>query len=247
MVKLVDDLNFYDLSSFEEDIFFHRIRSDFSVIGRFPENLFYVCESDNGITAVLSKIGGTVTISAKDSADFEELNEFVQMVGFSTILCDAQFSCCFDGKKKSGKIMKIKSDERFESSAEILDAQELKAAYPILEKCFKNLPDFSHWFVNTCYGVTHNSVIFSGIHCEKELVSVAFTLFVTDKTAVLSGVATLPSYRNRGYAMEIVKKLLDVNRGKDIYLFLENPIIEEYYAQLGFTPYKMWSEIENVL
>lgn len=247
MVKLVEDFKLYDLSSFEDDIFFHRIYSDFTVIGRFPENLFYVCESDNGITAVLSKIGDIITISAKGDADFEELNEFVRMVGFSVILCDNEFSCHFDGKKRSGKIMKIKTDESFGSSAEILKEHELKSAYPILKRCFGNLPDFPHWFVNTCYGVIHNSVIFSGVHCEKELVSVAFTLFVTDKTAVLSGVATLPEHRNRGYAMEIVKRLLDENRGKDIYLFLENPVIEEYYAQLGFSPCKMWSEIENVL
>ncbi len=247
MIKLTEDLTEYDLSFFEDDIFFQRIYSDFLTIGKFPKSFFYICVDDNEITAVISKICGVITLSAKENADFEEINEFVRVIGFSTILCDFSFSCHFDGKKTSGKIMKIRTDEKFGSNAEILRTDELKEAYPILKRVFRKVPDFPDWFVNTCYGVIHNSVIVSGVHYNQKLVSVAFALFVTERTAVISAVATHPEHRNRGYAMEILKKLLDENTGKEIYIFLENPLIEEYYGKLGFVPCKMWSEIENVL
>ncbi len=248
MIKLTDNLNEYDLSLFEGDIFFHRIYSDFSIIGKFPESLFYICLNDNDeITAVISKIYDVITLSAKENADFEEINEFVRVVGFSTILCDFNFSCHFEGKKRSGKIMKMRTEEKFGSKAEILPANVLKYAYPILKRVFRRVPEFPDWFVNTCYGIIHNSVIFAGVHYNEEIASVAFALFVTDTTAVISAVATRPECRNRGFAMEVLKKLLDENTGKEIYIFLENPVIEEYYAEIGFVPCKMWSEIDNVL
>ncbi len=248
MIKLAENLNDYDLSLFEDDIFFMRIRSDFDVMSRFENVFFYVCKNQAEITAVISKVSDVITISASEDADFIEINEFVKAVGFTTILCEDKYAYHFEGEKTSGKIMKIRADESLESYAEVLKADDLKNVYQLLKKVFLGkIPDFSDWFVNTCYGVIHNSVMVAGIRSKDEFVAVAFALFVTEKTAVISAVATHPEHRNRGYAFEIIKKLLNENKGKEIYLFLENPLIEEYYAKLGFVPFKMWSEIRNVI
>ncbi len=246
MIKLVDSFDEYNFDSFE-DVFFHRIYSDYSAIRQFKDVFFYVCENDGAITGVISKVDGVITMSLRENADFEELNEFVKVIGFTTILCEEKYSCHFDGKKKSGKILKLRIDEVFGSNAELLETYDLKNVYPLLKRVFRKVPDFPGWYVNTCYGMIHNTVISAGVRVDGKIVSVAFALFVTEKIAVLSAVATHPEHRNRGYAMEIVKKILDENRGKEIYLFLENPLLEEYYAKLGFVPYKMWSEIENVV
>lgn len=246
MIKLVDDLYEYNLNLFD-DIFFHRISSDYSEISRFENVFFYVCENNGAITGVISKVDGVLTMSLNDNTDFEELSEFVKVIGFTTILCDEKYSCYFEGKKASGKIMKLRTDELFGSNAELLRTHDLKNVYPVLKRIFRKVPDFSEWFVNTCYGMIHNTIMAAGVRAAGEIVSVAFMLFVNDKKAVLSAVATQYEHRNRGYAMEIVKKLLDENRGKEIYLFLENPVIEKYYGELGFVPCGMWSEIENVL
>ncbi|MBQ2829044.1 MAG: GNAT family N-acetyltransferase [Clostridia bacterium] len=248
MIKLTENLNEYDLSFFENDIFFLRIRSDFDVMSRFENVFFYVCMNQAEITAVISKVSDVITISASEGADFDEINEFVKVVGFTTIICEDKYAHHFEGEKTSGKIMKLKAYDSLESYAEMLNTDDLKKVYRVLKTVFwGKVPDFSDWFVNTCYGVIHNSVMVSGIRSKDELVAVAFALFVTEKTAVISAVATHPEHRNRGYAFEIIKRLLNENKGKEVYLFLEDPLIEEYYAKLGFVPCKMWSEIRNAI
>ncbi len=246
MIKLVDNFKDYNIKGFD-DVFFYRIMSDFNTIRQFDNVDFYVSLIEDDVTAVMSKVNGVITISAADNADFQEINEFVKVIGFTTILCDEKFSSSFIGKKTSGKILKLSAGKSFSSDAELLDTNNLKEIYRVLKRVFKRIPDFSDWFVNTCYGMMHNSVMSAGICTNGKIVSVAFMLFISEKAAVLSAVATLPEYRNRGFAMQIVKKLLNENKDKDIFLFLENPLLEEYYAELGFSYCKMWSETENVI
>ena len=183
MIKLVEDLNGYDLSFFEDDIFFQRIYSDFNTISKLKDVFFYVCEEESEITAVISKVFGVITVSAKDNANFEEMNEFVKVIGFTVILCDNEFSCHFDGEKTYGKIMKFRTDAPLGGGGELLPAEKLRSVYRIVRENFRRVPDFSEWFVNTCLGMFRNSTMLAGVYQQEAIVSVAFALFITEKTA----------------------------------------------------------------
>ncbi len=247
MIKLIDNFDEYDFSSFEDDVFFQRIYSDYMSLSVFENVMFYVCENDTSTEVVISKIDGNVTVSAKDNASFEEIKEFLNIVGFSKILCDRRFSCFFDGTESHGCILKLKSDEIFNCKAVILDSDHLKNMYLLVEKVFETKNDFLPWVADLSHRLRHNSATLCGIYSDEKIVSGAFSLFETEKSAVISSVATHYEARHKGYGEDVVKALLNKNFSKTVYVFTENEITEKWYKKMGFTSYKMWSEIENVL
>ena len=86
-----------------------------------------------------------------------------------------------------------------------------------------------------------------GIFKDKKLVSVAFTDFESQNEALIVGVATRPSYRNRGYGSDLVKYLSSVlqKEKKQVFLEYESEIAGNIYKKLGFeiidSVYKYWS------
>lgn len=247
MIKLIDNFEEYDFSSFENDVFFQRIYSDYSIMSSFDDSLFYVCMVEEKICAFISKIGGNITVSCSDVSVCDEINEFAKMIGYSRILCDYVISSYFDGKKTSGNILRFENDYSYECKANRLYTENLKDMYQLIVKNFNVDIDFPQWFVDMSYRLRHNSAKFYGIYEDEKLVSGAFSLFETEKSTVISSVVTDENYRCKGYGENIVKSLLNENQNKDVYVFTENDKIKKWYEKMGFVPCKMWSEIENVL
>ncbi len=247
MIKLTDNFELYDFSSFKDDVFFQRIYSDFKTLSSFEDVMFYVSLNDDEITAVISKVSGNITLSAKETAPIEEINEFFNVVGFSKILCEEKFARYFDGQKTEGNILKFSENEHYGYKAKLLYTENLKDMYVLLKEVFGIDADFSYWFTDMSYKLRHGGASFCGVYEENRLISAAFSLFETEKSAIVSSVATDNSYRCRGYGERVVKTLLDKNFGKDVYVFTENEKTENWYKKMGFVPCKKWSEIENVL
>lgn len=246
MIKLIDNFEEYDFSSFENDIFFQRIFSDFKTLSCFDDVMFYVCITED-IVAVISKVGGNVTLSAKKTAPFEEIREFLNVTGFSKILCSSEFSEYFEGRKKHGNILKTRDDNSDFCKAQQLYSENLKDVFYIVEKVFGFDGDFLMWVADLSHKMRHNSAHLYGIYCENKLVSSAFSLFETEKSVVISSVATLEEYRCKGFGERIVKTIIEENKDKDVYVFTENEKTDNWYKKIGFVPCEMWSEIENVL
>ena len=247
MIKLIDNFEEYDFSSFEKDVFFYRIYSDFKTMSDFDEALFYVCINDEKINALISKVGSTVTVSCSDISVCEEINEFAKVIGYRKILCDRSISFCFDGEKLWGDILRLNSEDDFNSKAKQLYTENLKDMYYLIKKNFNVEIDFPEWFVDMSYRIRHNSAKFYGIYEDDKLVSGAFSLFETENSAVISSVVTDENYRCKGYGEDIIRALLNENKSKNVYVFTENDKIKKWYEKMGFIPDKMWSEIENVL
>lgn len=247
MIKLIDNFEEYDFSSFEDDVFFGRIYSDYKTMSCFDDALFYVCIEDEQIYGFISKVGSDITISCINDSICKEINEFVKIIGYNKILCDKSISVCFDGEKTSGEILVINSNGNYDCKAKQLYTENLKDMYQLIIKNFSVDIDFSQWFVDMSYRLRHNSAKFYGIYVEDKLVSGAFSLFENEKSAVISSVVTDDNFRCRGYGEDVVKSLLNENQNKDIYVFTENEKIKNWYKKMGFVPCKMWSEIENVL
>jgi predicted GNAT family acetyltransferase len=75
------------------------------------------------------------------------------------------------------------------------------------------------------------------------IVSTVATTAETQTNAMVVAVATLPQYRNKGYASSLMKALMQeyINkRGKSLCLFYDNPQAGAIYMRLGFTPIGTW-------
>lgn len=245
MIKLIDNFEEYNFSSFENDIFFQRILSDYKTLSCFDDVIFYVCE-DEEISAVISKVGGNVTLSAKETAPFEEIREFLNVTGFSKILCNNEFSEHFDGRKEYGKILKIQGGCNFSCKAEKLYSENLKDMHGLVCNVFGFDGDYFTWIADLSHRMRHDSAHLYGIYCDDKLVSGAFSLFETEKSAVISSVATLREYRHQGFGERVVKTVIAEN-SKELFVFTENERTESWYKNMGFVPCEMWSEFENVL
>ncbi len=247
MIKLIDNFDFYDFSSFQEDVFFHRIYSDYKSLSAFEDALFYVSVNDEKVDAVISKIGSDVTISADKNAPFDEIYEFLNVIGCSVILCEESFSEPFHGEKTKGKILKIDCNVTNDCKADLLYTENLQDMYKLQKDVFDISFDFPFWFADISHRIRHGAADFCGIYDCDLLICGAFALFKTNKSAVISSLATKESYRRRGYGENVLKRLLNENLSKTVYVFVENEKVENWYKKFGFTEYKQWSEIKNVL
>lgn len=247
MIKLIENFNEYDTSDFEQDVFFQRIRSEFNVSSSFNDSLFYVSCNDVCIDAFISKVDGNITLSALDNAPFEELSEFFNIIGYSVILCEKKFSHFFHGEECSGSVMKNDVSVQIFHETDVLCSENLRDVYKLVSRTFDTKHDFMFWFADMSHKLRHGAAHVCGIYENSELISCGFSLFETADSAVISSVATEKTFRTKGFGSEVVKRLLSLNEGKSVYVFIENENLKSWYSKLGFAEYKNWSEIKNVL
>lgn len=247
MIKLVENINDYDLTQFESDVFYFRILSDYKTLSVFENAMFYVSMDNDNINGVISKIDGDVTLSLCNISPLEEIKEFINLIGYSKILCNEDYSHAFDGNKTKGSILKALGKSGNLRKVKELYTEDLKDAYKLIEEAFEIKLDFMSWFADISHKMRHGGARSFGVFEDGNLVSVAFSLFETEKSAVLSSVTTKKLYRGCGFGEMAVKKVLSENVQKDVYVFTENEVAENWYKKLGFEAIGIWSEIENVL
>lgn len=83
-----------------------------------------------------------------------------------------------------------------------------------------------------------------GLFEENKLICSAYTSATTTSGAMVVGVATLPEYRNRGYASALVSQLCShcFDSGLEfLCLFFDNPKAGAIYKKLGFEALDRWA------
>ncbi len=247
MIKLADNLYLYNLEKFRTDVFYSRILSEFKTLSVFEGSMFYICLNEDNVTGIISKIDTNVTLSLTEEAPLEEINEFLNIVGYSKILCDNRYSSAFIGDKNCGKILKASLAEKTDCKVHELYSENLKDAFELIQDSFDLKLDFVSWFADISHKIRHGGARLFGIYEGDLLISCAFSLFETETSSVMSSVTTRKEYRKKGYGELLVKSVLSENNNKDVFVFTENKDVESWYKKLGFTEVCLWSEIENVL
>lgn len=74
------------------------------------------------------------------------------------------------------------------------------------------------------------------------MVSMASTTAENTFSAMVVGVATLESYKKKGYATACMVKLCDqlLSEGKELCLFYDNPEAGAIYKRIGFEDIGFW-------
>lgn len=230
MIELLDE-NFSAAFYGKKDIFSVKIFSLLSAYGTgYPFIRFYAQKINGCITAVMCVLDNDITLSYIDeSADKEEIREFVNVIGFSTLLCDSCFH--LNGQYETGIIMS--SSKKPELSCNYTYVDE----YPYLFDLFNFVDyadvDFESWYVDISHRIRHGCAKAVTLNFDDEIISSAIFSSIYNNDAILTSVQTKPEFRKSGYASALVSAMCCDVAGT-VYLMRESNKNESFYKRLLF-------------
>ena len=197
---------------------------------------FWYSESDGKISAVLNLDASLLTVSGMTD-DADELFEFIRMIGANSVYSDAHPK--FKAKNvKRDEILIYKGNEKI-AEAKDIDSENIKNIFPVIYE--STPPDeqkiiFGSWYPDISLKIRRGLIRSKGIICDNKLVSCAVTCSENDKSAIITGVATLSKYRHNGFAGECVIALSNElkNENKRVYLITDNEKTKKWYGEMGF-------------
>ncbi len=223
-----------------------RVKSLLTAYGQYARLLdfWYQTNESNNTTAYIVRYGGEFIADILPKADVNEIIDFCKMAGGTVLMCkDIQHS------NNKGIVMKLDKLADCNIELDISDNVDLNDYYQILRqnasKSFP-LPDYEDYYVDLNHRLRKNTAVILGIYLNSKLVSCCVSTAVDNNSAVLSGVATLHSYKKQGYGSAVVfavcKKL--ICNGKDT-IFIQRAVDENYdfYKKIGFKNFSYFEQI----
>lgn len=249
MVKCVEKGDRAFLEFCDRDVFGTRIKAYFNCYSTDYDfvKFWMQTDEDGNVTATISRVDGDMTLCAYD-ADFEELLQFVKIVGFTTIQCRRDVAKNFtDDETLWGYVVRYENITA-ERDVVLKDDYELKEIYNIIKSAnLTGVGDYMPWLSDTTFRINRNTAIPSLAEADGKAAGCAMVLFRTDKAALLGAVATVPEFRGRGIAGALVTRLAnkELEEGKRTELLCKNDSIVDFYKSIGFTVKDEWSLITD--
>ncbi|MCM1285630.1 MAG: GNAT family N-acetyltransferase [Acetobacter sp.] len=236
MIKIIE--NGAELNKLcTNDLFEIRIKSLLMAYDTKYDFARFYCQYDNNfnVTAIISKLDGDYTVSHNNNCDFSEIEEFIRVLGYTSVLSDDKF--VYNGSFEEGIIMSC--NKKAEIPLENCSIDE----YPKLMDLF-NLDDyeeadFENWYVDVNHRIRHNCAKAYSVNVKNEIVSSAMLSSIYNDSAILSSVKTYPEFRRMGYASKLVNYMLNDVKGT-VYLMRNQNKNEEFYSKLGFKNIGKW-------
>lgn len=233
MLKLIDGISSLDF--LPADPFSAVITAMASTYGTdYGFARFYV--QDN--RAALSIVDGNVNIFASADADIDEIREFLNVVGYSSVrgekgvidrlgldIADSSYIVEYAGKSVP-------------APAGFTDSREPREIYSLLTLSGFDMGDFNAFSQDVCIRLNKGTASFGGI-AEDELYCCCFRLFEGSKSILLGAVATHPDFRGRGLASSLVPYMADSK--KPSFLFTRNDALLDFYINCGFEEKGRWA------
>lgn len=206
--------------------------------------MFWEQIADGKITAAVSKIDGDMTVCVSENADFDELSEFVRIIGFATLFSQAEIFKKLKLDCVHGDILKLTGETGKDSRV----TSDVEPRFLYETVCSAN-PDkalegeYLEWLSDFTFRQRRDMLRAVGIYDGDELVSCAMTSAETETSAVISGVATKEKFRRRGLAegcvLTLADKLKAMNKDS-IFVMTESSELTKYYEHLGFEKISEW-------
>lgn len=232
-IENISQFNEYDLI----DIYSIRILSLAKSYGcNYSFARFYrQLNDDNNVTAILSFLDRDVTLSFKNEADKDEIIEFLDVIGFDTLLCDDSFDLSID--YEDGCVMSFDKKDNIDCQYyEINCYSELLKLYNFINHSDNNFDD---WYVDINHRIRHKTSKAIATKIDDKIISSAILSSIYNDSAILTGVETDENYRRKGYASNLVSSICNEVNGK-VYLMREKNKNESFYKKLGFKNIGKW-------
>lgn len=244
MVTLCND--FSELDFLPADAYAARITALFKTYGSSQSfAMFWVQRTDDIPSAAICRVDGSMTVCACENADFEELECFVNAVGFLSITCDSE---CMKklGFEPSNTSFTVKYSGRYEpEKTDISRDCSKRKVYDLLCGCGFELGDYGAFLADVCARLNKGTASMAAAEENEDVLACAFALFEGEKSVLLGAVATAPQARGRGYASALVGTLANEKSDKEVFLFCRNDSLVNFYGKIGFEPVGRWAVYEK--
>ncbi len=249
MVKCVEKGDLAFLSFCDRDVFGTRIKAYYNCYSTDYDFVrFWMQTDDEGnVTAAISRVDGDMTLSA-EKADYEELLQFIKIVGFTTIQCDRSVAANFTAEETLWGYVVNFENKRENKDIALKKEFELKEIYGIIKaENLTGVGEFLPWLSDTTFRINRGTAKPLLCEIDGENAGCAMVLFRTDKAALLGAVATVPKFRGRGVARALVTRLAneELENGKRVQLLCKSDSIVDFYKSIGFTVTDEWSLITD--
>lgn len=208
---------------------------------------FWLQYHEKQVTAAISRLDNAAVLHAVSRADFNEIGDFLSMLGIAAVQCKNNTLHSKTGKvTRTGTIMR--AAEQRERTFKEERNPSLQDVYEILQSC-RNAgfepPPFPHFYVDMSHRIRHGAARSVGVRKQNILVSCALAVAQTDEAAVLGAVATRPENQKQGYGEMAVGALVSwlQEENKEIYLLCGTLENQNFYRHLGFADCGSWCEI----
>lgn len=186
-------------------------------------------------TAAISRIDGNMTVFCEKAN--EELTEFINAVGFGTILADKHvFPQYWSGEAVMRLACKAEIKATEGNGTEIEQNPTIREVYSVLERCMGagfEVPDFDSFYPDMSHRVRHGLARIFALRVGGQAVACCMTSAETNSCAIVSGVATLPKMRGKGYAGKLITEMIKTLGDKEVFVFCREDLIS-FYSKLGF-------------
>lgn len=254
MISYIDkSLNSFFMNLSINDPFLCKIKSLYNAYSYGTNGVdFYIqFNIKKDITAVISKIDQTAVCYIEPYADFEELSDFLKVIGAKTVILNQRYISKISHKVSlEGYIMKL---ERLITPSDI--DKEFLIKVPLVKELLDFLvynfnyrltcDQYDNMYVDLSHRLRHNSIKTIAAFYNGNIIGSAMIIAFTKESAVLGSVATDFKYRRNGIASFLICEILKDYIGKKcVYLFREQNKNEKFYRNLGFYNQEKWAEIE---
>ncbi len=227
------------------DWFYTRIRCYFDTYGAGKIAEFWIQTQEGETTAWIGRWEDSVTVSARPHADFEELAEFVSFLGGKNVIGPPEL-CLPDGfLRQQGESLRYVGGASVASSEEILENPSGDRLYRLLSACQSDsllLPSRDGFLSDYARRVRLGTGRAKLLCRDGVDVALAMTTAEAPDSALLGGVACLPSYRGQGLATVVLTHLAEelARENKQVFLAAGTAELAEFYKRRGFVGDGVW-------
>lgn len=203
---------------------------------------------DGGTTIV--KIDDAALMETSAECDYEEAAAFLRTLDVSTLSCTLEAAENLKlpiGERGEIMALHIPHTQRFLNTyADVEENPGPREIYTLLEQAATETfepPEFEPFYMDLSYRTRHGAALSVGIRQGERLAACALCTAMTERTAVISGVACHPELRRHGYAGTAVNALIGKLNRETLYIFRAEGENEAFYRSLGFQSYGFWSNV----
>ena len=229
MISYIENLTAKDVEDLPEGSIKTRLLAMLKCYGANFDFLdFWLQKERDKVTAVISRFEGEAWLLASNDANGEELAEFLKVIS-STVLTDIKTA------EASGLVPQNKFYELCKETAESggdVSAPPIMQLYDMLMSGADGdieIANKDEWYADVSHRLRHETAKVTATQN-----AVAFAGFVTDDSALISGVATKPNARGKGEGSAALNDLCGSLYPRKVYAEATDKAVG-FYLKNGFT------------